>query len=482
MKKDIYFKGHITIINNDLETTTSKDIIYRLINFNNMFFFAEEISTGCIFPTYSFASIEDKTNRDMRFRSYSFIKNCKYFVFVALTNNENIFEYSLNEGSMKSNDVTSPSKREVKAYLKEKEKDSEWKSEMQKMEKHNKYMCDLSTIKEKIITLKEGEALEAPSGKFEPTYEIYTPSIELSEIEDFGFNLSTRRDLCNLIGREEEKKKIIKATCINKDSILLIGDSGSGKTAIVEGLAQDIKTNSNEWLEGKTIFYLETYSLEADTKFRGTFEDKIKKVIDFCQKHEEKIILFIDEIHTLYGLGRTEERAIDAMNILKPYISSGQIIIIGATTKIEYEKYMANDPAFLRRFELLEVSSPDLEMNINIIISYIKELEEIHSIKLELDEQEKHGVAEYITTLADYENQRTSRIDITTSKSIIKDAFAEAIYNKSTSVKLEDICFAIISCNKLSPSFRKAKAEELKSKLQTMSLENNPYTRTKTIN
>ena len=106
MNKDIYFKGHITIINNDLETTTSKDIIYRLINFNNMFFFAEEISTGCIFPTYSFASIEDKTNRDMRFRSYSFIKNCKYFVFIALTNNENIFEYCLNEDSMKSNDVT----------------------------------------------------------------------------------------------------------------------------------------------------------------------------------------------------------------------------------------------------------------------------------------------------------------------------------------------------------------------------------------
>jgi len=110
----------------------------------------------------------------------------------------------------------------------------------------------------------------------------------------------------------------------------LIGASGAGKTVIVENLALEIKQKSNTWLNNKTIFYVNTSALVVDTRYSGEFEKKIQTLIDFCIKNRGKIILFIDEIHMLYGLGRTKDSSLDAMNILKPYIESGDIIIIGA--------------------------------------------------------------------------------------------------------------------------------------------------------
>ena len=209
--------------------------------------------------------------------------------------------------------------------------------------------------------------------------------LDTKEIDNLGYNLSKQDNLCNLIGREEETKKIIKTLCIRKNSVLLVGEAGCGKTSIVEKLALDIKTGDNKWLKGKTIFYVNTSALEAGTKYRGDFEEKILKLINFARENKEKLILFIDEVHSLYGLGRSDESSTDAMNILKPYISSGDIIIIGATTKEEYEKYMTTDHAFLRRFEKIDIELPSKEMMMDILLTYIDDLEEKYSIKLEIN-------------------------------------------------------------------------------------------------
>ena len=126
----------------------------------------------------------------------------------------------------------------------------------------------------------------------------------------------------------------------------------------------DIKNNDCEWLNGKTIISVNPSSLVANAKYLGTFESRMKKLIDFCLANQGKVILFIDEIHKLYGLGRTENSSMDAMNILKPYLSRGEITVIGATTEEEYQMYMANDSAFLRRYEKVELLPPEKELNI----------------------------------------------------------------------------------------------------------------------
>lgn len=173
--------------------------------------------------------------------------------------------------------------------------------------------------------------------------------LSLEFMSEFGFDLSTQEKLCNLVGREKELERIIKAIAIEGNSVLLVGEPGTGKTSIVEKLALDIKNGNCEFLNDKKIFYLNTASLTAGSKYRGEFEDKMNKLINSCRKNKGKVILFIDEIHTLCGLGRTSESTIDAMNMLKPYISNGELTIIGATTNMEYEKYMAGDPAFFEK-------------------------------------------------------------------------------------------------------------------------------------
>lgn len=129
------------------------------------------------------------------------------------------------------------------------------------------------------------------------------PSLNLRPISNMGFDLSTQQELCNLIGREEELKKIIKTVAIKGKSVILLGEPGAGKTSIIEKLALDIRNRKSRFLNGKVIFSLNTANVVAGTKYRGEFEERLRELIDFCKKNKGKIILFIDEIHTLYGLG-----------------------------------------------------------------------------------------------------------------------------------------------------------------------------------
>ena len=190
-------------------------------------------------------------------------------------------------------------------------------------------------------------------------------------LEKYGRNINEevkKRKVDPVIGRDEEIRSITKVLSRKtKNNPVLIGEPGVGKTAIVEGLAQRIvKGDVPSTLKDKTIWELNMASLIAGAKYRGEFEERLKKVLDEIKKSEGNIIMFIDEIHMIVGTGAIEG-AMDTGNILKPMLARGEIHVIGATTLNEYRKYIEKDGALERRFQKIIVHEPTLEDTITIL-------------------------------------------------------------------------------------------------------------------
>ena len=204
-------------------------------------------------------------------------------------------------------------------------------------------------------------------------------------IEELGINLNERvkkHDIDPVIGREKEIHILEEILCRRtKNNPLLIGEPGVGKTAIVEGLATLIENGDvPDKLANKKIISLDMATAVAGTKYRGEFEERIKKILNEIEEHEE-IILFIDEIHTLIGAGGAEG-AIDASNILKPALARGKIRCIGATTNDEYKKHFENDKALARRFQTINISEPTIEQTKNILCHLKPIYETYHNVKI----------------------------------------------------------------------------------------------------
>ncbi|TSC82646.1 MAG: ATP-dependent Clp protease ATP-binding subunit ClpB [Parcubacteria group bacterium Gr01-1014_20] len=208
-----------------------------------------------------------------------------------------------------------------------------------------------------------------------------TPETKFQVLEKYGINVTERAkagELDPVIGRDEELRRLIQVLSRRtKNNPVLIGEPGVGKTAIVEGLAQKIISgNVPEPLKGKQIIMLDLGALIAGTKFRGEFEDRLKAFIKEVKNEAGRIILFIDEIHTIVGAGAAEG-AIDASNLLKPALARGELHAVGATTIREYQRYIEKDPALERRFQPIMVDEPSIEDSIAILRG-LKEKYEIH--------------------------------------------------------------------------------------------------------
>ncbi len=208
-----------------------------------------------------------------------------------------------------------------------------------------------------------------------------TADEEYNIIEKYSTDLTQKASegkLDPVIGRDEEVRRIIQVlNRRTKNNPVLIGEAGVGKTAIVEGLAQRIvRGDVPIGLKDTKLIALDMGALVAGAKFRGEFEERLKKVIDEIQKSQGQIILFIDELHTVVGLGAAEGST-DAGNLLKPMLARGEIRTVGATTINEYRKYIEKDPALERRFQPVLVDEPSVEATISILRG-LKEKYEVH--------------------------------------------------------------------------------------------------------
>lgn len=227
-------------------------------------------------------------------------------------------------------------------------------------------------------------------------------NVELGEISDFATDLNERAKqgkIDPVIGRQTEIDRVIQILSRrNKNNPVLIGEPGVGKTAIAEGLAQRIINNDvPEILKNSHIISLNMSAVVAGTKYRGEFEERLKKVLDEVKKHDNWI-LFIDELHTLVGAGATEG-SMDAANIMKPALARGELHCIGATTLKEYKKYIEKDAALERRFQPVKVGEPTVSDTIAILMGLRDRYEAFHKAKI-TDEAIKKAVelsSRYIT-------------------------------------------------------------------------------------
>lgn len=252
-------------------------------------------------------------------------------------------------------------------------------------------------------------------------------------IEDYGYNMNEKaeaNELDPVIGREKEIDRIMEILCRRtKNNPLLIGDAGVGKTAIVEELSRRINEGSvPQKLKNKKIISISMASLIAGTKYRGEFEERINKILSEIEQTPE-IILFIDEIHTLVGAGGAEG-AIDASNILKPFLARGMLKLIGATTIEEYKKYLEDDHALDRRFQTLIIEEPTKEKTINIL-KKIKPIYELyHNVTVE-DETLK-SIVELSNKYMHIRKQPDKAIDI------LDEACAKTAMQKDKSTSILD--------------------------------------------
>ncbi|HMP32270.1 MAG TPA: ATP-dependent Clp protease ATP-binding subunit, partial [Saprospiraceae bacterium] len=230
-------------------------------------------------------------------------------------------------------------------------------------------------IKAKILDIRKGRTISAKN-----------QDTQYHALKNYAVNLNEKAldgTLNTVIGRDDEIRRILHIMARqSKNNPIVVGDSGVGKTAIVEGIAwRIVKQDVPDSLKSKQIFSLDLTEILAGAKFKGEFEERIKAVLNEIKNSDGQAILFIDEIHTLIGAGGGNG-SLDAANILKPALARGEIQIIGATTPDEYQKYFEKDKALVRRFQNVYVDEPTEDQCISILRGVQEKFEKFHRVEI----------------------------------------------------------------------------------------------------
>ena len=306
----------------------------------------------------------------------------------------------------------------------------------------------LESVKDNKITLKnvllniiknnDGIAITILNNQNIDINKIYKKLLNETNLK-YGINLNNKvkNQTYNITGRDKELNELIEALCKkDKSNAILIGEAGVGKTAIVEALAKKINNNDvPEYLKNKQIIELTMSSIVSGTRYRGEFEEKIEKIISEFESNED-LILFIDEIHTMVGAGGAEG-AIDASNILKPYLARNKIKCIGATTINEYNKTISKDKALNRRFQIIKVNEPTKEETLNILKNTKKYYEKYHNVKI------NNKDLKFIIEITDKDKTKKNPdkslelLDLLCTKTKINDTTIKKETNKLLTTKIE---------------------------------------------
>ena len=278
-------------------------------------------------------------------------------------------------------------------------------------------------------------------------------------MEKIGENLTEVKYLVNpAIARDKELKELVMVLLTPEKSAVLVGKPGIGKTAIVEGLAYRIQLNDvPNALMGYQLYRINTPSLLGD--YDG--ENRVVSLVNEL-KTKEKIIIFIDEIHTL--IGNNAEGALDLANMFKEGLSRGTIKLIGATTDYEYERYILRDKAFVRRFEKIEIEEPTQEMCVQILMRTVPKIEVQTGVKLSYSDFTKEKIMTFIVDMTS-EYKRVYEIssrypDI--ALTILRQAFSQALYENRTTVGMKNIYDAISSTKAVYPDVIKKELVKFK--------------------
>ena len=266
-----------------------------------------------------------------------------------------------------------------------------------------------------------------------------------------------------VIGREQEIRTVLKSLMMR--SVLLLGPSGVGKTALVEEIAYLIQQKEvPSRLLDKKIFMLDASSLIAGTKYRGAFEEKINVILKELD-NDPNIILFIDEICNMKGLGATEGSPQDFFNIFKPYLSRSNrpIQMIGTTTTEEYQKYLADDAAIRRRFAPVTLGEPDDKSLSHILDASVKKYQDMLHVDFSFDTDSQHEIFDILIQGSKKRSYNDVQYNPSLVLSILEMAFSNALYYDRESVNIDDVKEAVMSCERIYESSRERMVSQLSS-------------------
>mgnify|MGYP004562135509 CR=1 FL=1 len=314
---------------------------------------------------------------------------------------------------------------------------------------------DISNVNKGLLCLDEDNSLEDVK-----------PVKEKSNLTGFGYYLTGDIGK-NIKGREKEIRDL-EASLIAPGNVIITGEAGIGKTAVVEHLAYLINNNKvPNILKDKKIFFLDLVKLIANTTYRGDLEAKLDKLISSLEK-DKNTILFIDEIHMIMGAGKGSSDNIDVANIMKSYLSNRRIQIIGATTTLEYEKYILEDKAFRRRFNKVVVDEPNDEVLYDILNTKRVEYENKLNIKMEDADKSIRLLIE--STKKNHRNYSDNLCNPTLALNILGRSFAYTAVDSKNSVTLSSLANSILAEETLYRGSREDYANKLKkAKVKTLS-------------